>query len=243
MKRVVLGAVVALSVPAWAYRPFDFTDADVAAPGEVELELQPIGYLHAADGNSLVVPAATLNIGLRDDWEIVVEGTHRRALRASSGESRSHVEDTGLSFKKILRAGALQDAPGTSVAIELGTLLPTLHGESGVGAAALLVASHHWPGVTAHLNGEAALSRAGHAQYAAGVILEGRMSGPFRPVMEWVVESESGHSLTARSLLLGAIWDASESLSFDVGGRIGRADGRSEYEIRAGLTWHSTVTE
>jgi hypothetical protein len=238
MKRLVLGALVGLSAPAWAYRPFDFTDADVAAPGEVELELQPIGYLHAADGDSLIGPAATLNIGLRDDWEVVVEGAHRRSLRASSGESRSHIEDTGLSFKKVLRAGALQDAPGTSVAIELGALLPTSHGESGVGASALLVASHQWPGVTAHFNGEAVLSRAGHAQYAAGVILEGRTSGTVRPVMEWLVESESGHSLTARSLLVGAIWDHDESLSFDVAVRIGRSAGRAEHEIRAGLTWH-----
>ena len=49
-KRLVSGSVIALcliawSGPAWAYRPFDGTDAAVAAPGEVEIELQPAGRL------------------------------------------------------------------------------------------------------------------------------------------------------------------------------------------------------
>ena len=33
----------ASSGPAFAYRPFDGTDAAVAAPGELEVELQPAG--------------------------------------------------------------------------------------------------------------------------------------------------------------------------------------------------------
>lgn len=54
-KWLVSGPVIALcliasSGPAWAYRPFDGTDAAVAAPGEVEIELQPAGRLR--DGGS-----------------------------------------------------------------------------------------------------------------------------------------------------------------------------------------------
>ena len=37
---IVVG-VLAWSVSAFAYRPFDGTDAAVADPGEVEIELQP----------------------------------------------------------------------------------------------------------------------------------------------------------------------------------------------------------
>jgi hypothetical protein len=49
-KWLVSGSVVALSVAVWsapalAYRPFDGTDAAVAAPGEIEIELQPAGRL------------------------------------------------------------------------------------------------------------------------------------------------------------------------------------------------------
>jgi hypothetical protein len=42
---VVAVCLTAWSGPAWAYRPFDGTDAAVAAPGEVEIELQPAGRL------------------------------------------------------------------------------------------------------------------------------------------------------------------------------------------------------
>ena len=39
-------AVAARPGPAFAYRPFDGTDAAVAAPGELEVELQPGGIQH-----------------------------------------------------------------------------------------------------------------------------------------------------------------------------------------------------
>src|ERR1700730_1869720 len=49
-KRLWLGPIIALyltasSGAAWAYRPFDGTDAAVAAPRELEIELQPAGRL------------------------------------------------------------------------------------------------------------------------------------------------------------------------------------------------------
>jgi hypothetical protein len=233
----MLGALLALSAPAWAYRPFDSTDADVADTWEFEIELQPLGYLHEADGDSLIAPDVVANFGLTDGWEVVLEGRHRRALQAESDERRSHIEDTGLFLKTIVHEGVLQGASGTSVAIEFGALLPTLNDESGMGASALVVASHRWPLVTVHFNGEVALTRSKHTAFVAGIVFEGRTSGALRPVMEWLVEHESGHSPTARSVLLGAIWEAGETLSFDVGARIARTEGRTDYEIRAGLTW------
>jgi hypothetical protein len=62
LKRIVSGTCVASSVAAWAspaaaYRPFDGTDAAVAAPGEVEIELQPAGGLRDETGTSLIAPA------------------------------------------------------------------------------------------------------------------------------------------------------------------------------------------
>jgi hypothetical protein len=63
LKRLTSGSVIALSLTAWsttasAYRPFDGTDAAVAAPGEIEIELQPAGRLRdnattTCTGNSL----------------------------------------------------------------------------------------------------------------------------------------------------------------------------------------------
>lgn len=54
---LVLLVVIAWPLRALAYRPFDQTDADVAAPEEVELELGPIQLLHEP-GRSQLVPGS-----------------------------------------------------------------------------------------------------------------------------------------------------------------------------------------
>ena len=43
---LIFVGVAACPDPALAYRPFDGTDAAVAAPGELEVELQPAGLQH-----------------------------------------------------------------------------------------------------------------------------------------------------------------------------------------------------
>jgi hypothetical protein len=55
---------------AWAYRPFDGTDAAVADPGEVEIELQPAGALWVNSQPALVAPDIVYNYGLIKDWEL-----------------------------------------------------------------------------------------------------------------------------------------------------------------------------
>jgi hypothetical protein len=78
-KKFVSGSAIALcltswSSPAWAYRPFDGTDAAVAAPGELEIELQPAGRLRENGSTTLVAPATVFNYGLSEGWEAVFEG-------------------------------------------------------------------------------------------------------------------------------------------------------------------------
>jgi hypothetical protein len=48
------------------YRPFDGTDAAVAAPGELEIELQPAGRLREGGTTTLVAPATVFNYGLSE---------------------------------------------------------------------------------------------------------------------------------------------------------------------------------
>jgi hypothetical protein len=48
---------------AQAYRPFDGTDAAVAAPGEVEIELGPVEYLREGSERALSAPNVRLNYG------------------------------------------------------------------------------------------------------------------------------------------------------------------------------------
>ena len=53
--------------PAWAYRPFDGTDAAVAEPGEMEIEFQPAGAKGSEGQKILIAPATVFNFGLVKD--------------------------------------------------------------------------------------------------------------------------------------------------------------------------------
>lgn len=66
---VVTLCLTAWSGPAWAYRPFDGTDAAVAAPGELEIELQAAGPLRENGSTTLVAPATVFNYGFSEGWE------------------------------------------------------------------------------------------------------------------------------------------------------------------------------
>src|ERR1700688_5187482 len=92
VKQFVSGLCVASSLAAWAgpafaYRPFDGTDAAVAAPGEVEIELQPAGRLREEGSNTLIAPATVLNYGMSEGWEAVFEGQGRTPLSPSGPTS------------------------------------------------------------------------------------------------------------------------------------------------------------
>jgi hypothetical protein len=71
---LILLGVVSRAGPAFAYRPFDGTDAAVAAPGEIEVELQPAGIQHEQGTQTLIAPWTVVNIGLSEGWEAVFEG-------------------------------------------------------------------------------------------------------------------------------------------------------------------------
>jgi hypothetical protein len=124
-----LGPIIALcltasSGPAWAYRPFDGTDAAVAAPGELEIELQPAGRLREGGGNTtLVAPATVINYGLSEGWEAVLEGQGQTPLSSSGPTS---LRSAGAFLKHVIQPGSLQDKTGPSVATEFGMLLPTV---------------------------------------------------------------------------------------------------------------------
>ena len=51
--------VAGWDAPAWAYRPFDGTDAAVADVGEVEIEFQPIGAIRAVQQRGYPMPSST----------------------------------------------------------------------------------------------------------------------------------------------------------------------------------------
>jgi hypothetical protein len=221
---------------ALAYRPFDSTDADVAKPGEFELELGPVQRLREGPKRFLHAPAVVANIGMSQDRELVVEGRREVALDREPGEARSALVDNGVSIKQVLRRGVLQDEQGPSVAAEFGVLLPSVHGEHGTGLSAAGVVSQRWSAATVHLNAALTWTREHVPGIFTGVILEGPYSWRVRPVAEVFTEHASG-SARVMSGLVGGIWRVRDGLSFDVGLRSAHAGDEPIHELRLGLTW------
>ncbi|BDG02358.1 hypothetical protein [Anaeromyxobacter oryzae] len=236
----VLAVMAAWPLAASAYRPFDSTDAAVAARGEVELELGPLGYLVQGPDRALVAPSLVLNWGFADQWEAVLEGRHFIALGGDLREPQLRVEDTAFSLKRVLREGSLQERSGVSVAVEFGALLPTINGEAGVGAECALIVSQRWRNLTVHVNGAAAWTRAHTPGAFGGVILEGHDAWAVRPVAEILVEGERDLPSTL-SGLVGTIWRPSDALSLDAAVRLARTGSVSTTEVRVGLTWGFSV--
>jgi hypothetical protein len=232
------GVLVALSLlaccsPAFAYRPFDSTDAAVAAKGEVEIELQPAGRLRDESGTGLIAPATVFNYGLSEDWEAVLEGQGQTSL---SSPGPTNLTAAGAFLKHVLIPGSLQDKPGPSVATEFGVLLPDRTGDSGVGASIAGIVSQRWDWGTIHLNAETSLTRDHHGDVFFGAILEGPAKWTVRPVAEVFYEDEFGKEQTV-SGLVGLIWQVRDNLSFDVAVRHALMNGHPVNEIRAGLTF------
>jgi hypothetical protein len=232
-------ALVLVSEPALALRPYDSTDADVAKQGEFELELGPFGRRREGSKRIEVVPALVGNFGLEGDRELVIEGQREVALDRVPGESRSAIVDNGVFIKQVLRKGNLQDASGPSVAIEYGLLLPSVHGESGTGLSAAGIVSRRTEAVSVHFNAALAWTREHQPDLFLGAILEGPHSWVVRPVAEVFAEQASGGSRTT-SRLVGAIWRARDDFSLDIGIRRAHEGNETIRELRLGLTWTFT---
>jgi hypothetical protein len=217
---------------AHAYRPFDGTDAAVADPGEVEVELQPAGAQRSQGQNQLIAPAVVLNYGFLENWETVLEGQLQTPFSPSGPTT---LAASGAFLKHIIRPGSLQDQLGPSIATEFGVLLPDSSGDSRVGASIDTIISQRWDWGTAHLNIAAELTRNQRADVFTDLILEGPSKWVVRPVAEFFYEEEFGLSHTL-SGLIGAIWQVNDKLSFDVGFRHAITNGSNINEIRAGLT-------
>jgi hypothetical protein len=230
---ILAGICAALwSTSAFAYRPFDGTDAAVADEGELEIELQPAGARRDGAQKTLVAPATVLNFGLAQQWELVLEGQLETPLSPSGP---SVLTASGAFLKHVLREGVLQDKSGPSIATEFGLLTPDTDGSNRLGASLAGIVSQRFDWGTLHLNGEAALTRDHNADVFLGAIAEGPSTWKVRPVAEVFVEDEVGVARTV-SGLIGAIWQVDDKLSFDVGVREALTAGHPVSEIRAGFT-------
>lgn len=241
MTRIIIcGAILAMcSTTALAYRPFDGTDANVANPGELELELGYLGYLREGQSNSVIAPAAVINIGLEEDRELILEGRVKTQLRDQADTRRTVLDNVAFSFKQVHRSGVLQDRAGPSIASECGVLLPSLQGEK-IGATCDAILSQRWSAATVHFNVALTRNREGNWEQFAGGIFEGGTIGKMKPVLELFTDHISAGART-NSALAGLIWQTNDRLSFDFGLRTARSGAQGINEIRAGLTWSFPV--
>jgi hypothetical protein len=232
--------LVAAVTPAFAYRPFDGTDAAVADPGQMEVEFQPAGSLHDETGTALIAPATRLNFGVIEGWEAVLEGLRQMPLSPDAGPSS--LSAAGAFLKGVIRPGVLQDKTGPSIATEFGVLLPDSIRETTFGASAAWIVSQRWDWGAIHLNAAAALTRTHHGDIFVGTIIEGPAKWTVRPVAEFFYEREFTQFETI-SGLVGLIWQMNEEVAFDLAARHALTNGHPVDEIRAGLTfgfplWH-----
>jgi len=241
-----IGLTVALATVAafWAdsagaYRPFDGTDAAVAEPQNLEIELGPTEYVREGDERMLIAPNVRLNYGFAKGWEAVLEGKTTHGLSAAARHT-SQIEN-GFFLKAVLREGVLQDQSGPSIATEFGVLLPGINDQHGTGGSITGILSQRWEPITVHFNAAAAVTREQHADLFLSTILEGPHDWPVRPVAEIAYERDFGRA-DIKSALVGAIWQIRDNLAFDIGLRGGRVNERTLAEIRAGLTFSFAVT-
>ncbi|HWC63069.1 MAG TPA: hypothetical protein VG501_05555 [Rhizomicrobium sp.] len=216
---------------AWAYRPFDSTDASVADLNSFEIELSPLSYRHDGEGVALIAPQARLNYGFAENWEVVLEG---QADHFAHG--RDELSAAELSVKTIHHEGSLQEKTGASLASEFSILLPGSRTDDGAGFQWTGIASQRWEEGAVHLNIGAALSRDQRAVAFAGLIVEGPDDWTVRPVAELTYEREFGAGEEA-GVLAGLIWKAGEHLAVDLAVRHGLSEGHSDDQVRAGLTF------
>jgi hypothetical protein len=242
MKMTVVVAAAALICwcgTAQAFRPFDGTDAAVADPGDVEIELGPAEYLREGSERVLFAPALRLNFGFARDWEATIEGDLAHAL--AGGVTGASLVGNAASLKGVLREGSLQEKPGPSIATEFDVLLPGVHDEPGTGVGLTGIVSQQWRWATVHFNAAAALTREQHADYFLDTIIEGPHDWAVRPVCEFSYKLDVGQFETSAGLI-GAIWQVKDNLAVDFAVRGARINDHSAGEIRAGVTFAFGVT-
>jgi hypothetical protein len=231
--------VTALSGTAFAYRPFDGTDAAVAKLGEVEIELAPADLIRERSMSTVIAPFTILNFGIAPDWEAVFSGQGQ--FPQSQSEDPACIGNVSAFLKHVVRPGVLQDQSGPSVAIEFGPLLPGFRADESYGAHLGGIVSQRWDWGTVHWNLQGEYTRDHHPDAFTSVIIEGPEKWKVRPVAEFSYEEEFGVSRTL-SGLVGAIWQIKDDLAFDIAFRHAAvsdlgAGWHPVEEVRAGVTF------
>jgi hypothetical protein len=90
----MVGALIVLLAahPVSAYRPFVSTDAAVADPAELEIELDGLTLDRTGHENTFTTPSVVVNYGVRERWELVSQFSVQE-------DSGTEITDPGSSLK------------------------------------------------------------------------------------------------------------------------------------------------
>lgn len=223
---------------AWGYRPFVSTDAAVAEPQEMEVELGYFNLERTNRENTFIVPKIILNYGLVKNLEIVGEFEV-----AKPPEGKLQLVDPGLFLKAVLKEGVLQEKEGIGFAFEAGPLLPsTAQGARRVGFEGIGIVSGRFVPFTYHVNLGGGVDRAKGNPFAIwGVIVELLVLQNFRVVGEVNGESVKGEPAN-NSGLFGFIWrPPSSTVLIDAAIRRGISSGAPDWLFTMGLTFSVPV--
>lgn len=227
------GALGLAARPAFAYRPFVSTDASVAAPKTLELEVGYFGLARNQDQDTVSSPQAVLSWGLRDRFEAVGEFVVLHPQRGAS-----EVVDAAIGVKGVLREGELQDRPGVSVAGESTVLIPSGGAdEKRAGFEQTFIASRRLAGFAFHWNLGGGWEREASLPFAAwGLIAESPTRRGLRAVGELNGSGVRGLS-PDNSGLLGLIWETGwRDVALDAGYRRGLSAASANWSVTAGFS-------
>src|SRR5574337_1674320 len=219
---------------AWGYRPFVSTDAAVADPKELEIELGYFNLERSRGKSSFTVPKVVLNYGVIRDLEVV--GEFEVAEPSHEG---AQLVDPGLFLKAVLKEGILQEKDGMGFAVEIGPLLPsTVAGERRFGFEGIGIMSGRLLPLTYHLNVGGGVDRAETNPFVIwGLIVELPVFPRFRLVGEVNGEGAKGRPAD-NSGLIGFIWQPpSSNILIDGGIRHGFSAGAPDWQFTMGLTF------
>ena len=181
------------------------------------------------------LPAAVFLFGLGSDQEVGEQASVNRERESPLLPAHTRFADAAITYKRVLRNGAMQDEAGASIALECFSAPPARSGErTAFGCAGL--ASQSWDPMITHINAGLAQTREHSTARLGSFFAEGPYVWKWRPGIElrWAGDSAGNRE---RSALAGVVYTAADSLQFDAGWRVGRASGEKVRELRLGLKW------